>query len=66
MNNPKVTVLMSTYNSEKYLREAVDSILSQTFKDFEFLIINDGSTDKTSEILRDCKDPRIKIINTWG
>jgi len=63
MKNPKVTVLMSVYNGEKYLREAVDSILGQTFKDFEFLIINDGSTDKTGEILKSYNDPRIKIIN---
>lgn len=63
MKNPKVTVLMSVYNGEKYLREAVDSILNQTFKDFEFLIINDGSTDKTLDILQSYKDPRIRIVN---
>jgi glycosyltransferase involved in cell wall biosynthesis len=63
MKNPKVTVLMSVYNGEKYLNEAIDSILGQTFKDFEFLIINDGSTDKTAEILKSYNDPRIKIIN---
>ncbi len=63
MKNPKVTVLMSVYNGEKYLQEAIDSILGQTFKDFEFLIINDGSTDKTGEILESYNDPRIKIIN---
>lgn len=63
MKNPKVTVLMSVYNGEKYLQEAIDSILGQTFKDFEFLIINDGSTDKTGEILESYNDPRIKIID---
>ena len=63
MKNPKVTVLMSVYNGEKYLQEAIDSILGQTFKDFEFLIVNDGSTDKTVEILESYNDPRIKIIN---
>ena len=63
MKNPKVTVLMSVYNGEKYLQEAVDSILGQTFKDFEFLIVNDGSTDKTGKILESYNDPRIKIIN---
>ncbi|ODS41485.1 MAG: hypothetical protein A7315_06020 [Candidatus Altiarchaeales archaeon WOR_SM1_79] len=62
MANPKVTVLMSVYNGEKYLREAVDSILNQTFKDFEFLIINDGSTDRTAEILKSYHDLRINII----
>jgi glycosyltransferase involved in cell wall biosynthesis len=63
MPNTKVTVLMSVYNGEKYLREAVDSILNQTFKDFEFIIINDGSTDKTLKILNSYNDPRIKIIS---
>ena len=60
---PKVTILMSVYNGERYLREAIDSILNQTFRDFEFLIINDGSTDSTKEILNSYRDPRIKIIN---
>jgi glycosyltransferase involved in cell wall biosynthesis len=54
---------MSVYNGEKYLNEAIDSILGQTIKDFEFLIVNDGSTDKTGEILKSYNDPRIKIIN---
>ena len=62
MANPKVTVLMSVYNGERYLREAIDSILNQTYKDFEFLIINDGSTDRTKEILDSYNDRRIKII----
>ena len=63
MKNPKVIVLMSVYNGEKYLNEAIDSILGQTFQDFEFLIVNDGSTDKTGEILKSYNNPRIKIIN---
>ncbi len=54
---------MSVYNGERYLREAMDSILSQTFHDFEFLIINDGSTDGSSEIICSYKDPRIRLIN---
>ncbi len=54
---------MSVYNSEKYLQEAVDSILNQTFKDFEFIIINDGSTDRTKEILESYQDHRIILIN---
>jgi len=54
---------MAVYNGEKYLCEAIDSILNQTFKNFEFLIINDGSTDGTAEILQSYHDPRIKIIN---
>jgi len=54
---------MSVYNGERYLREAINSILNQTFRDFEFLIINDGSTDGTAEILKSYDDHRIKIIN---
>ena len=62
-NESKVSVVMAVYNGEKYLREAVNSILSQTFKDFEFIIINDGSTDATREILESYRDPRIVLIH---
>ena len=54
---------MSVYNGEKYLREAIDSILNQTFKDFEFIIVNDGSTDNSLKIIKSYNDPRITIIN---
>lgn len=60
---PKVSVIMSVYNAEKYLRESVQSILGQTCTDFEFIIVNDGSTDTSKEILESFSDPRIKIIN---
>ncbi|MBD2519712.1 glycosyltransferase [Nostoc sp. FACHB-973] len=60
---PKITVLMPVYNGELYLREAIDSILAQTFQDFEFLIINDGSTDSTREIVCSYDDPRIRLID---
>ncbi len=53
---------MSVYNGEEYLREAIDSILNQTFGDFEFLIIDDGSRDNSLEILKSFKDKRIRII----
>lgn len=62
MDNPRVTVLMSVCNGERYLNEAIDSILAQTFTDFEFLIIDDASTDNTPDILRKYHDPRITII----
>lgn len=61
--SPKITVLMPVYNGEKYLREAIDSILNQTFKDFEFLIINDGSTDNSVKIIGSYKNPRIRLIH---
>ncbi len=60
---PKVSVIMGVYNGEKYLSSAVESILNQTFKDFEFIIINDGSTDNTKKILESYSDPRIRLFN---
>lgn len=62
MNNPKITVLMPVYNSEKYLKEAIDSILSQTFKDFEFLIIADFCSDSSIDIIKSYNDSRINLI----
>lgn len=62
MKRPHVTVLMSVYNSEKYLREAIDSILAQTFNHFEFLIVNDCSSDSSFELMKSYNDSRIRII----
>lgn len=61
---PRLSVLMSVYNGDNYLEESIDSILSQTFEDYEFIIIDDGSTDSTSSILSSYakKDMRIKVI----
>lgn len=63
INVPKVTVLMPVYNGQNHLREAIESILDQEFTDFEFLIINDGSTDDSVNIIASYTDPRIRIIN---
>jgi len=57
----KLTVLMPVFNAARFLREAMDSILSQTFTDFEFLIIDDGSTDDSVAILKSYADPRIRF-----
>tara|TARA_R110000782_G_scaffold6616_2_gene22729 strand:+ start:1003 stop:1905 length:903 start_codon:yes stop_codon:yes gene_type:complete len=62
MTQPKVTVLMSVLNGEDYLREAIDSILAQTFTDFEFLIIDNASTDGTATIIASYDDARIRCI----
>lgn len=63
MTNPQISVIMPAYNAEKYVAEAINSILSQTFTDFEFIIINDASTDSTKNIIESFQDPRIKLIN---
>jgi glycosyltransferase involved in cell wall biosynthesis len=60
--NPLVTVLMPVYNAEAFLREAIDSILQQTLTKFEFLIIDDGSTDSSVSIIKSYTDPRIHFI----
>ncbi len=60
---PKMSVLMSVYNGEKHLSESIESILNQTFTDFEFIIVNDGSSDSSPEIIESYSDERIQIIN---
>ncbi len=59
---PAVSVLMAVYDGERYLRQAVESILRQTFSDFEFLAVDDGSTDGTADILRSYRDPRFRLF----
>jgi glycosyltransferase involved in cell wall biosynthesis len=63
MNNPRVTVLMPVYNGAQYLKDAIDSVLAQTFTEFEFLIVNDGSTDNSLQIIESYKDKRIKVLS---
>lgn len=57
-----ISVIMPVYNGESHLKEAIDSILNQTYRDFQFLIINDGSTDRSEEIIQSYVDDRIKYI----
>lgn len=59
---PKISVIMPAYNAEKYIAEAIDSILGQTFGDFEFIILNDCSKDRTEEIILSYDDPRIVYV----
>lgn len=61
--NPKLTVLMAVYNGEKYLKEAINSILGQTYRDYEFVIINDGSIDGSVKIIQSYSDERIRFID---
>ncbi len=60
---PRFSVVTSVHNGEAYLEECINSVLNQTFKDFEYIILNNGSTDRTSEILDRYKDSRLRIIH---
>jgi len=61
---PLVSVIMPVYNGEKFLRDSIESILNQTYKNFEFIIVDDGSTDNSVRIIKEYqkKDKRIKLI----
>ena len=61
--NPSLTALMTVYNGGRYLRQAVESVLSQTYSDFEFLIVDDCSSDGSLDVLKSLRDPRIRIIS---
>lgn len=64
MNKPiYLSVILSTYNEEKYIAKSIQSILDQTYPYFEFIIVNDGSTDSTLQIVRSFSDPRIVVID---
>ena len=58
-----LSVVMSTYNEEKYIRDSVESVLNQTYPYFELIIVNDGSTDSTADILKTFNDSRIRIFD---
>ena len=62
MPTPAVSVLVATYNNGAYLREALDTLLSQTFPDFELIVIDDGSTDDTQQVLKSYVDPRLVLL----
>lgn len=62
--NELITVIINVYNAEKFIKKCLDSIINQTYKNIEILIINDGSIDKTLDICESYKDKRIKIITT--
>src|ERR1700744_353025 len=59
---PSISIIMPVWNGEKFLANAVDSLLAQTFKDFELLVVDDGSTDRTPDILRGYTDPRLRVL----
>ena len=64
-NQPKISVIVPIYNAQKYLHRCVDSILNQTFTDFEVLLINDGSTDQSPAICDEYAkiDSRVRVFH---
>lgn len=60
---PKVSILMAVNNGEKYIKQSIETILVQTLKDFELIIVNDGSTDHTLDVIKNFKDSRIKVVD---
>ena len=62
MTEPILTVLMTVYNGEPYLKDAVSSILNQTYRNFHFLILDNASTDNSRKIIRKFKDARIELV----
>jgi glycosyltransferase involved in cell wall biosynthesis len=63
MQEVKVSVIIPTYNAARFVTTAIDSVLAQTFKDFEILVIDDGSTDNTREILEKYDSPQIHYLH---
>ncbi|RZK39368.1 MAG: glycosyltransferase family 2 protein [Pedobacter sp.] len=63
MSNPMVSICMPAYNAGKYITEAINSVLSQSYEQLELIIVNDGSTDNTAEILSQINDKRVKIFH---
>lgn len=63
MTTPIISIIIPLYNKGNYIRRTLDSVLAQTFADFEVIVVNDGSTDKGPEVVRQYRDPRIKLID---
>lgn len=62
LNKPKVSIITPTFNHERFIAECIDSVINQTFNDWEMIIIDDGSTDSTPDIISDYDDDRIIYI----
>jgi len=62
MDNPNVSVVLAVFNGERYLADSISSVIAQEYKDYEFIIWDDGSTDKSGIIIDKYKDPRIKLF----
>ena len=60
--NPTVSIIMPCYNGMRHIQAAIDSVLTQTFDDFELIVVDNGSTDRTPEILGSVNDPRLRVL----
>ena len=65
MNNPAISIIIPVYNAENYLRRCIDSVLSQSFTDFELILVDDGSKDKSPQICDEyaSQDTRVRVIH---
>ena len=63
--NPAVSIIIPTYNQANFIDKAINSALKQTYQDFEIIVIDDGSTDDTEEIMKGFKDKRVKYIKKY-
>lgn len=63
MVNGRISIIVPVYNAEKHLEDAIKSVLEQTYSEFELIAVNDGSTDRSLEILQQFTDQRVRIIN---
>ena len=61
--NDLISIIINVYNGERYIKKCIDSVICQTYKNIEIIVINDGSVDHTLKILKSYQDKRIKIIN---
>lgn len=66
MNYPKISIIVPVYNSGQYIHECIDSVINQTFTDWELILVNDGSTDKSAEICSrySANHQNIRLLNT--
>ena len=62
-HRPKITVFIPVFNRAAYVGEAIDSILAQSFNDFELLLVDDGSEDESLKVIKSRKDPRIRVVS---
>ena len=63
MKKDLVSIIIPVYNAEKFIKETIDSVLDQTYDNFELILVNDCSTDKSSDIIKEYKDKRVKLLN---